>query len=446
MTYLTDIINSQQQSEDILHAISLFSNCGAGDLGYRKAGFTFDVMAEIEKKRLEVCLLNHPNAIGIPGDLRDTWQTVVETYRTKTSNANLTLLAACPPCQGMSSARGLRGQNSDPDAGSKDERNLLAVIIEKVAKALNPQIIVVENVPEFLVRKVRHPKTQEPVTASNLLIELLLEDYKVFPVLVDLSEFNIPQTRKRTFLTFIRRDSTALTKLLNEGSAPYPLPSDTPPITISKALSEFNLPTLDASKVELSKSDIYLHSVPTWPIERYDMVAAIPPHSGASAWQNSTCPNCNFENNQEDVKCKQCDNLLLKPIFKNEDGTFRLIKGFATSYKRMASNKPASTILTESGHIGSHNTLHPYENRVLSTLECAYLQTFDNSFDWGETLEKWGHSNIRAMIGEAVPPRFTYSHGKVLIDLFLNNSHCQRLSINDSRCKTAWKKLRKNTT
>src|SRR5258706_15924771 len=59
-------------------AVSLFSNCGAGDVGYRKAGFRFDVMAELDPRRLGVCLLNHPGATGVSGDLRKTWRKVVK--------------------------------------------------------------------------------------------------------------------------------------------------------------------------------------------------------------------------------------------------------------------------------------------------------------------------------------------------------------------------------
>ena len=35
------------------HAVSLFSNCGAGDVGYRQSGFQFDMMAELDPRRLE---------------------------------------------------------------------------------------------------------------------------------------------------------------------------------------------------------------------------------------------------------------------------------------------------------------------------------------------------------------------------------------------------------
>src|SRR5258708_32286231 len=116
----------------VTHSVSLFSNCGAGDVGYRKAGFRFDVMAELDPRRLDVCLLNHPGAVGVPGDLRDTWPKVAREYRRRAGNQRPALLCACPPCQGMSSARSGKGCHADADAGARDERNLLVTVIVKV--------------------------------------------------------------------------------------------------------------------------------------------------------------------------------------------------------------------------------------------------------------------------------------------------------------------------
>ena len=42
---------------------------------------------------------------------------------------------------------------NDPDAGSRDGRNLLVLPIAEVAKELQPTFVVVENVPAFLRRK-----------------------------------------------------------------------------------------------------------------------------------------------------------------------------------------------------------------------------------------------------------------------------------------------------
>lgn len=187
------------RARPVFSAVSLFSNCGAGDVGYRAAGFRFDVMAELDKRRLEVALLNHPGAVGVPGDLRKTWRKVVEEYRKRAGDRRPALLCACPPCQGMSSARSGKGGHEDVEAGSKDERNLLVTVIAKVAKELEPALIVVENVPAFLTRKVRHPDTGKPVSAATYLISKLKKTYDVFPVLADLCPFRCASKSRAVF-------------------------------------------------------------------------------------------------------------------------------------------------------------------------------------------------------------------------------------------------------
>jgi DNA (cytosine-5)-methyltransferase 1 len=108
----------------------------------------------------------------------------------------------------------------------------------------------------------------------------------------------------------------------------------------------------------------------------------------------------------------------------------------------MDPNIPAATVTTASGHVGSDRTIHPWETRVLSPLECARLQTFPKSFKWGEALADWGHTNVRAMIGEAVPPLFTRKHGKVLMTLLEGSSPRDALSRLDSRLSVASENLK----
>ncbi len=438
------------QSGAIHHAVSLFSNCGAGDVGYAKAGFQFDVMAELEEHRLSVCLRNHPAAIGIPGDLRKTWKKVVSTYRTATNNAPLSLLAACPPCQGMSSARSGRGYSEDADAGAKDSRNLLVTVIAKVCNELQPKILIVENVQAFLTRKIRHPRTKQPISAAKLLIENLQRDYTPYPVLLDLCEYGVPQTRKRTFITFIRKDLALLNMLNERGMTPYPLPSHAADyggevITLKKALESFDLGSLDASSPEKAHAPNYqgLHSVPVWKQHHYSMVAAIPKHKGGSAWENNKCSQCSRTDfNKDDAICTRCQAPLLRPVIKDKKGNYRLIHGFRSStYSRMRSDRPAATITTATGHVGSNHTIHPYENRVFSIIECALLQTFPRNFKWGDALKKFGHTNVRQMIGEAVPPLFTEKHGKTLIKLLNDTARMKSLPVGDPRCSRAIKRL-----
>jgi DNA (cytosine-5)-methyltransferase 1 len=430
-------------------AISLFSNCGAGDLGYAKAGFKFEVMAELDPRRLEVCLLNHPDAVGVPGDLRHTYKEVIETYRRRAGQGRPALMAACPPCQGLSSARGDRGHANDPDSGCKDQRNLLVTVIAQIAQSLKPQIVVVENVQAFLVRQIRHPDSRRGLSAAQLLVEKLHDAYEVFPILADLCDFGIPQTRKRAFLTFVSRDLPGLDKLIRRMKAPYPLPLFSKEyggsaITLQEALDGFGLPSLDASEEATAKSNIGggLHSVPVWQDRRYAMVAAIPPHTGAGAWRNDICPECSgYQTRSDNALCAYCNAPLLRPIVKARNGRLRLIHGFNSSYSRMKSDEPASTITTASGHLGSDFTIHPYENRLLSALECARLQGFPPRFKWGKALEKWGSTNVRNMIGEAVPPTFTEAHGRVLRAILKGIRLRSFICAKDPRCQRARKKL-----
>lgn len=433
-----------------LRAVSLFSNCGAGDVGYRNAGFQFEVMAELDPRRLEVCLLNHPNAAGIPGDLRETWRKVIETYRDRAGDIRPSLLCACPPCQGMSSARSGKGRHDDAEAGSKDERNLLVTIVAKVALKLMPSLIVVENVPAFLTRKVHHPKDKNPVSAANYLISSLARSYVAFPMVTDLCDFGVPQSRNRAFLTFVRKDLPGLRELLRIGRAPFPRPTHAPdigdarPITLAEALASFELPDLDAATPERACAEEYegFHSVPVWDERMYAMVAAIPSGSGCSAWDNEVCPHCGPVLASEDtVLCPHCGAPLLRPIVQEDDGSYRLVKGFKSSYRRMHVNRPAATVTTASGHIGSDYTIHPTQNRLLSVLECALLQTFPKDFKWGDALKRLGHSNIREMVGEAVPPAFTQLHGEVLSGILENEWTRAPITASDERCSRAWDKL-----
>lgn len=438
--------NQATRRKNILHAVSLFSNCGAGDVGYAKAGFQFDVMAELDPRRLKVALLNHPSAIGVPGDLRQTWKQVVREYRTAVGESPPALLAACPPCQGLSSARSGRGLASDPDAGTSDQRNLLVEVIADAAKALRPRAIVVENVPAFLTRKVRHPKTGKAISAAALLVRRLRRNYVCFPFLANLAEFGVPQARKRSFLTFVRRDDPGLQRLQELDAAPYSRATHLPenptrkPISLRQALTVLAASSLDASS-PATASDLEdpLHFVPVWDERQYAMVAAIPPHAGGSAWETDHCLSCGaIEICPDDASCPLCNVPLPRPVLKARNGRYRLIRGFrSTSYRRLHSDRPSSTITTASGHVGSSYTIHPFENRLLSTRECAHLQTLPKSFRWGEALQEWGATNVRAMIGEAVPPHFTRQHGLVLVGVLTGRWARSPIPLADHRCSSA---------
>jgi len=254
----------------------------------------------------------------------------------------------------------------------------------------------------------------------------------------------------RSFLTFVRRDLRMLRLLNDLERAPFPRPTHDEEnggakrISITSALRSFDLPDLDAVSSHTARSTRYggFHAVPVWKEQMYKMVAAIPKQTGASAWENESCAECGrVQVSKEEAQCPKCGGPLLRPVVREADGTYRLIRGFKSSYRRMYADRPAATITTASGHVGSDFTIHPFQNRLLSTLECALLQTFPRRFKWGETLDRYGHTNVRDMIGEAVPPAFTKAHGMVLRGLLKAPWERAPISSSDGRCLKAVRKL-----
>ena len=283
----------------------------------------------------------------MPWEYRATWRTswpeVLEGYAAMAFGESPTVLSACPPCQGMSSARAGRGPEIDPSAGSRDDRNLLVEVVAKVATQLRPRVIVVENVPAFLSRLVHDPRSGRPTSAANLLQDLLESQYKCYPFLTDLADYKVPQRRVRAFMTFLRHDEDALRLLTLENRTPYPQPEvsaeDGGWVSLREALRELNAPKLDAIHRATARDGTSpMHSVPVWGNNhRYRMVAAIPPGSGGRAWETSHCiAKCNVHVGQDDATCPSCDQPLLRTVVQKADGSYRLVHGFRrSSYSRM---------------------------------------------------------------------------------------------------------------
>jgi DNA (cytosine-5)-methyltransferase 1 len=248
-----------------------------------------------------------------------------------------------------------------------------------------------------------------------------------------MADYGVPQNRQRVFMTFFDRRDVAASTIHTHGISPYPSPSHSGQhVSVDQALRDMRLSKLDASRPELARDrERELHSVPVWEERRYAMVAAIPPDSGKTAWQNDTCLECgSVTDATEAAICVECNAILPRPVVHDEKGP-RLISGFRrSSYSRMNPNLPAATITTASGRVGGSNTIHPSQNRVLSPLECARLQTFPENFRWGNSRELHGDGFVREVIGEAVPPRFTEAHGKIVASLL--NGRRPRVALSSS--------------
>lgn len=413
---------SRPRASNGLTLVSLFSGSGLSDTGYLAAGYDIVVQAELLDNRAEVGRANFPDAEWIVGDVRKTVDRVVSTYGSQT-NQRLSLLVATPPCQGLSSSNPSRGKRATSDSRRHAKKNALLLQIIRAARELEPRAIIAENVRQILTHAVYWNGTKRTVVE---VLERELDEYEFWHMPVDVADYGIPQSRTRAVIVGIHRNERCHPALLETQLAPIPAPSHAQTgrdgykawVTIRQWCQRMGYTELDASCEETSKSDDPLHCVPWYNSERYRLIADIPAHSGQSAYDNDTCPNCNRSvGSGARATCPHCQRTLWnRPIVRGR-GRPRLIKGFASSYRRMRSDRPAAVITTNSSHIGSDWKIHPYENRVLSARECADLQTVPRWYDWTVALTRRQKYLIRNLIGEALPPYFTCLHGRVIASL-----------------------------
>ena len=403
--------------------ISLFSGAGVGDIGFETAGFKCLAAVERDPMRAATFGMNIPD-VEIFQDIRDKDNTFKQLRKFK--DDDIDLLTATPPCQSFSTANPKRGRFDSPCIAKKDERNSLFFYCLAIIKELKPKIVVIENVPGFPSRKVKSPDGKLIGSVGDF-IDASLRDYAGFQSVECMSDFGIPQRRKRSMALFCRMDLLEKTHEWRTG-AHWVIPRNWKvpvlgngyrTLTSLEALKRFR--PLDGScKESATDPDDPLHRVPFYDSIRYSWIAGIPPESGRSAYENDRCPTCGKSGvPRKTMHCVFCSSLMTnRPHVFEGDGTARFIKGFATSYRRMHPHQPASTVTTSSSHFGSDLKIHPTQNRVLSVRECAYLQTVPDDFDWSYALNSKNLYQIRKMIGEAIPTLFSYRLGRK-IDKFL---------------------------
>ncbi len=137
-------------------AIDLFAGAGGATQGLRDAGFNVIGAVELEKHPAESYALNHPDAKLWTSDIRKV--AAVEMRRQLgLAPGELTLLKACPPCQGFSSL--VQVKRDDP-------RNDLVPDVSRFVGALRPKLVLIENVPG-LARDARFAMISAALTACG---------------------------------------------------------------------------------------------------------------------------------------------------------------------------------------------------------------------------------------------------------------------------------------
>ncbi len=331
-------------------AIDLFSGCGGLSRGLKDAGFQVLAAVELDVKARETYALNHDDVPLVGTDIRKvTAAQLMQSCGVK--RGQLDLLAGCPPCQGFSTLRARNGSVAAPDA-----RNGLIDDFARLALALRPKMVMMENVPALA-------KYEKFV---HFVENLELAGYLVTVEILDVSHFGIPQRRKRLILSASRVG---------------------PPRLASATFTRKTVRATIGGLLRSGESGDALHDFPTkFRSPRVQAIIEAIPKDGGS---RHSLPS------------------------SMKLGCHARTSGFNDVYGRMKWDDVSPTITSGCSNPSKGRFIHPSEDRPITLREAALLQGFPPDYRFN-TLH--GKEAIALMIGNALPPAFIAAHGKAMAE------------------------------
>ncbi len=163
-------------------AISLFAGAGGMDVGFKKAGINVIWANEIDKDACNTYRKNNPETELFQGDINLLINEGVILPK-------IDIVFGGPPCQGFSVAGKM-----NPD----DERSKLIWAFLKVVEEVHPKIFVMENV-KALAKLEKWQGVREQFL--NKALEL---GYQCVPLILNASDFGVPQNRERVFFIGVK--------------------------------------------------------------------------------------------------------------------------------------------------------------------------------------------------------------------------------------------------
>jgi len=332
-------------------AIDLFSGAGGLTQGLKQAGFNVIGAIESVPTYAESYQMNHPRVNLKVSDITKV-DPIKYMEELGLTSGELDLLAGCPPCQGYSTiGTRNRGQRNDP-------RNELIYEVFRFAAALQPKTIMMENVPAL----------NKDVRLKRLIEELENIGYHVDHKVLKMSNYGVPQGRRRMIMLASRLDNIEVVKQeIDEDKV----------VTVRDAISLLPIAGL---------SNDPLHDALSNPTEKVKRLITMIPKDGGSRTDLSE---------EYQLECHKRTN------------------GFKDVYGRMAWDKPAPTITGGCNNPSKGRFLHPEEDRVITLREAALLQTFPVNYKFSF---RSGKAGVATMIGNALPPAFIEFHARNIIE------------------------------
>lgn len=343
----------RERAAKVVQVIDLFSGCGGMSHGFLKGSSEnteYRVLGGLDIDRHAAA--TYRRMIGRPClelDVRDliTEKMLQPALSQWGFDDKLPLiLIGCAPCQGFSSHR-----KKDRRI---DDRNELLLAFAQVVEVLEPDMVIMENVPEILYRDHWHHFSGFRTTLNGL-------GYKVRARVENLASFGVPQERYRALVMASRRPDRV--------KMPVPLLTPSRFRTVRDAIG--HLPALESGQRD-AKDPMHLtsrHRAATLNILKH-----IPKDGGS---RRSLPPG-------------------IGPDCHNR------VDGFRDVYGRLWWDRPAVAITARCRTPSCGRFVHPFQDRGLSVREAALLQGFPSDFMFeGPFDDKF------KQIGNAVSPIFS---------------------------------------
>ncbi|WP_117885762.1 DNA cytosine methyltransferase [Aureibaculum luteum] len=172
-----------------INCLDLFAGSGGFTLGLKEAGIKTKAAIEIDRFAVETFRHNFPKV--------DMHHRDITSFNDKEIKSNFTgvdLIVGGPPCQGFSVA-------GPSQYGKLDDRNNLVLEYLRFVKVISPNMVIMENVKNFINGKL--PSKDKVIDVVTNILDKLGYDIKIEVLYAP--KFGVPQSRTRVFVIAIKR-------------------------------------------------------------------------------------------------------------------------------------------------------------------------------------------------------------------------------------------------
>ena len=342
-----------------VRVLDLFAGCGGLSLGFSEACRAlhkrlYGTGVDTDAVAARVFSANFPQSEFHVGDVAELFDGAIGSRRTRREKSararfgSIEVLLGGPPCQGHSAFNN-RTRHSD-------KRNDLYLRMVRAAEVLEPEHVVIENVPG--AARDRTGVVQRAVATLESL------GYSVVSSVFDAAEVGVPQRRKRLLVVASRRYVELESVKARHRTHPRPL---------------------------------------RWAIGDLETSAegGLLDEAAASAPATRRRIDYLFDHGLFDLPNEQ------RPTCHASGG-----HSYRSIYGRLRWDEPAQTLTTGFYCMCMGRYVHPSKRRTLTAREAARLQFFPDWFDFNAAEKR---TDLARLIGNAVPSKLGYVIGLELL-------------------------------